>query len=44
LIAKLILKNFRRFDNTTIEFTSGLNLLVGDNEAGKSTVLEAILT
>lgn len=42
MIAKLILKNFRRFDNATIKFTSGLNLLVGDNEAGKSTLLEAI--
>ncbi len=42
VIQKLVLKNFRRFRSTTIEFAAGLNILVGDNEAGKSTVLEAI--
>lgn len=42
VIQKVVLKNFRRFRSTTIEFAAGLNILVGDNEAGKSTVLEAI--
>lgn len=42
MIRKVVLKNFRRFNDSTIEFTSGLNMLVGDNEAGKSTLLEAI--
>ena len=42
VITKVVLKNFRRFRDATIEFTSGLNILVGDNESGKSTVLEAI--
>lgn len=42
VIQKLVLKNFRRFREPTIEFTAGLNIVVGDNEAGKSTVLEAI--
>lgn len=42
MISKVILKNFRRFENATLEFQKGLNVLVGDNEAGKSTLLEAI--
>lgn len=42
MISKVVLKNFRRFEAATIDFTSGLNIVVGDNEAGKSTLLEAI--
>ena len=42
VIEKLVLKNFRRFRSATIEFTPGLNILVGDNESGKTSVLEAI--
>jgi putative ATP-dependent endonuclease of the OLD family len=42
VITKAVLKNFRRFRDSTIEFTPGLNILVGDNESGKTTVLEAI--
>nr|WP_276974855.1 AAA family ATPase [Ferrimicrobium acidiphilum] len=42
MIAKLVLKNFRRFENVVIEFQDGLNVIVGDNEAGKTTLLEAI--
>lgn len=42
MIDKVVLKNFRRFENAMIEFRAGLNVLVGDNDAGKSTLLEAI--
>ena len=42
MIRKVVLKNFKRFDNVEIAFTKGLNVIVGDNEAGKSTLLEAI--
>lgn len=42
VIQKIVLRNFRRFRSATIDFAPGLNILVGDNEAGKSTVLEAI--
>lgn len=42
MIKQLILKNFRVFPHLSINFNDGLNVLVGDNEAGKSTVLEAI--
>lgn len=42
-IEKLVLQNYKSFkDRTVIEFNDGLNILVGDNEAGKSTILEAI--
>lgn len=42
MIRKIVLHNFKRFERSVIEFTPGLNMLVGDNEAGKSTLLEAI--
>lgn len=42
-IQKLVIQNYKSFkDRTVIEFNEGLNILVGDNEAGKSTILEAI--
>ncbi|MGH2453370.1 MAG: ATP-binding protein [bacterium] len=39
----LRLRNFRRFDDAEYRFDPGLNLLVGPNEAGKSTLRQAIL-
>ncbi|WP_343619448.1 ATP-dependent nuclease [Acinetobacter proteolyticus] len=42
-IEKVILENYKSFkQRTEILFNEGLNILVGDNEAGKSTILEAI--
>lgn len=42
-ISKVIIQNFKGFKNPfTIEFNDGLNIIVGNNEAGKSTILEAI--
>ena len=42
-IKKLVLQNYKSFkDRTEIKFNEGLNILVGDNEAGKSTILEAL--
>lgn len=42
-ITKVKIKNFKRFkDLFTIELNPGTNILVGNNEAGKSTILEAI--
>lgn len=42
-IEKLVIQNYKSFkDRTVIEFKEGLNILVGNNEAGKSTVLEAL--
>jgi len=41
-IKKLYLRNFRRFKKADIEFKSEFNFLVGPNNAGKSTILQAI--
>ena len=42
-INRVRIENFKCFKQPfTLELNSGLNILVGDNEAGKSTILEAI--
>jgi putative ATP-dependent endonuclease of OLD family len=42
-ITKVIIENYKCFNGRfSFEPNKGLNLLVGDNEAGKSTILEAI--
>lgn len=41
-IKKIRLRNYKRFREYTIEPNPGFNVLVGDNETGKSTILEAI--
>lgn len=41
-ISKIRLINYKRFTDYTIEPNSRINILVGDNEAGKSSILEAI--
>ncbi|MFC1622956.1 ATP-dependent endonuclease [Patescibacteria group bacterium] len=41
-IKKLFLKNFKKFERAEIQFEKGLNFLIGPNNAGKSTILEAI--
>ncbi|MBR4750983.1 MAG: AAA family ATPase [Thermoguttaceae bacterium] len=42
IIKKIKLINFKRFKNYSIEPNDRINILVGDNETGKSSVLEAI--
>lgn len=41
-IKKIRLINYKRFTNYTVEPNDRINILVGDNEVGKSTILEAI--
>lgn len=41
-ITKLKLKNFKRFQSFSVDFENKLNILVGDNESGKSSIIEAI--
>src|SRR5208282_6863616 len=42
-VKSLHLKNIKSFaDSDEIEFSSGINLLVGPNNAGKSTIIRAI--
>lgn len=42
LIKKIKLHNFKRFQDFSVKFDDKLNLLIGDNEAGKSSILSAI--
>ena len=42
IIAKIKLINYKRFRDYTIEPNPHMNILVGDNEVGKSSVLDAI--
>jgi predicted ATPase len=42
-LSRFKLTNFKSFRETTpIEFTAGLNVIVGQNNAGKSSLLEAL--
>jgi DNA replication and repair protein RecF len=41
-ISKIELKNFRNYNNQTIELCKGLNLITGDNGQGKTNIVEAI--
>lgn len=41
-IKKLKLLNFKRFKVFEVEFDSKINTIIGDNEAGKSSILQAI--
>lgn len=42
-ISRLSLNGFGRFDSEDIDFTDGYNVVLGPNEAGKSTIQTAIL-
>lgn len=41
-IKKIKLLNFKRFIEFEIEFDPKMNIIIGDNEAGKSSILQAI--
>jgi len=41
-IEKLVLSKFKKFDALELEFDPNLNVLIGDNEAGKSSILLAL--
>ncbi|MAT58274.1 MAG: ATP-dependent endonuclease [Ignavibacteriae bacterium] len=41
-IKKLKLHNYKRFKELELELDKELNVLIGDNESGKTTILEAI--
>ena len=41
-LKKITLLNYRRFENETFQFNPRMNVLIGKNAAGKTTVLEAV--
>jgi putative ATP-dependent endonuclease of OLD family len=41
-IKHMKIKGFKKFKDFTIDFKEHINVLIGENEAGKSTILEAI--
>jgi putative ATP-dependent endonuclease of the OLD family len=41
-IKKVVIKNYRCLKDTTVDLNAHLNILVGNNECGKSTFLEAV--
>lgn len=41
-ITKVVIKNYRCLKDTTVDLNVHLNILVGNNECGKSTFLEAV--
>lgn len=42
-VRKLALTNVRQFEQRTLEFQPGFNLLVGENGSGKTTILRGLL-
>ena len=43
-IEKINIKKFGKLENKEISFKSGMNLIVGDNESGKSTLMQFIFS
>ncbi len=41
-LSSLMLKNFRSYENLSVSFSDGINILQGKNAAGKTNVLEAV--
>lgn len=41
-ISKLELKNFRGYNNVSVDFDKNFNVIIGKNDIGKSTILEAL--
>ena len=42
MIEAVYLGNFKSYKEATIDLTGGMNAIIGENGAGKSTILEAI--
>jgi predicted ATP-dependent endonuclease of OLD family len=41
-ISKIKISNFRNFTNAVVEFTPGLNVIIGHNNAGKTNLIKAL--
>jgi hypothetical protein len=42
VLSRIVIKNYRVFRDFELAFNSEMNILVGDNAAGKSTLIEAV--
>lgn len=42
IIKEIVIQNYKSFRDFSLPFNNDLNIIVGDNEVGKSTLLEAI--
>lgn len=41
-VDKLVLRNYRNYEMLEVDFTSNVNIFIGDNAQGKTNILEAI--
>lgn len=41
-ISQIKITNFRNFENTTVDFNDGINVVIGHNNAGKSNLISAL--
>jgi putative ATP-dependent endonuclease of OLD family len=41
-IDKLLIRNYKMFENVTIDMNDDVNIFVGENDSGKTTILEAL--
>ena len=41
-IRKVVIQNFKKFKSLTLDFECGKSVLIGNNEAGKSSILLAL--
>lgn len=41
-LEKFTIKNFRGIENITLNFNKGLNVLIGENNAGKTAIIDAL--
>ena len=41
-LSEIYLRSFRNYEEQTVAFEPGVNLIVGDNAQGKTNLLEAI--
>jgi len=41
-LKKIILSNFRKYKNLSVEFKTGLNVLIGENDSGKTAIIDSI--
>src|SRR5690554_425428 len=41
-ISKIEIENYRNFDSTSVRFKDGINLIIGENNSGKSNLIKSL--